>query len=58
MLQFLQDTNGKLVLSFGKGDSEMFKNEDSLNFTGIKYLDKKDNLICEQKMNKSTDSKK
>ena len=46
----LQDHNGKLVLGFGKPKSEIFKSKDSLNFVGIKYFDKKDNLIWEQKM--------
>jgi hypothetical protein len=48
----LQDANGKLVLGLGKPNSVFFKNKDSLSFTGIKYFDKKDNLIWEQKMNK------
>lgn len=54
----LQDANGKLVLGFGKGNSEIFKNKDSLKFIGIKYLDKKDNLIWELKMNKTENTKK
>jgi hypothetical protein len=54
----LQDANAKLVLGFGKGNSEIFKNKDSLNFIGIKYFDKKGNLIWEQKMNKTDGIKK
>jgi len=49
----LQDANGKLVLGFGKPNSDLFKNKDSLKFVGIKYFDKKDNLLWEQKINKT-----
>ncbi|AKK71358.1 hypothetical protein HX13_05765 [Chryseobacterium sp. P1-3] len=49
----LQDANGKLVLGFGKPNSDLFKNKDSLKFVGIKYFDKKDNLLWEQKINKA-----
>lgn len=51
----LQDANGKLVLGFGNSKNDIFRNKDSLNFVGIKYFDKKDNLLWEQKINK-TDS--
>lgn len=47
----LQDANGKLVLGFGNSGTNIFRNKDSLNFVGIKYFDKKDNLLWEQKMN-------
>lgn len=47
----LQDANGKLVLGFGKPNSDIFKNKDSLSFVGVKYFDKKNNLIWEQKVN-------
>lgn len=47
----LQDANGKLVLGFGNAGTNIFRNKDSLNFVGIKYFDKKDNLLWEQKMN-------
>ncbi len=49
----LQDPNGKLVVGFGKPKNNLFKNNDSLSFVGIKYFDKKDNLIWEEKMNKT-----
>jgi len=49
----IQDSNGKLVLGFGKPKSDLFKNKDSLQFVGIKYFDKKDNLLWEQKVNKT-----
>ena len=54
----LQDPNGKLVLGFGRPKNELFRNKDSLNFVGIKYFDKKDNLIWEQKMNNIQSVKK
>jgi hypothetical protein len=47
----LQDSNGKLVLGFGKPNNDLFRNKDSFNFVGIKFFDKKDNLLWEQKMN-------
>lgn len=49
----LQDANGKLVLGFGNSSTNLFKNKDSLQFVGIKYFDKKDSLLWEQKMNKA-----
>lgn len=54
----LQDGNGKLVLGFGNSKNDIFGNKDSLNFVGIKYFDKKDNLLWEQKMNKTDSIKK
>nr|WP_315176559.1 hypothetical protein [uncultured Flavobacterium sp.] len=48
----LQDAKGKLVLGFGKSSNDIFQIKDSLSFTGIKYFDKKNNLLWEQKMNK------
>jgi hypothetical protein len=54
----LQDANGKLVLGFGKSNSEIFRNKDSVNFVGAKYFDKKDNLVWEQKMNQPGGNKK
>lgn len=54
----LQDAKGKLVLGFGTSKSNLFLNKDSLSFVGIKYFDKKDNLIWEQKMNKTESIKK
>jgi hypothetical protein len=54
----LQDANGKLVLGFGKPNNDLFRNKDSFNFVGIKYFDKKDNLLWEQKMNKTDSIKK
>lgn len=54
----LQDANGKLVLGFGKPNSSIFKTKDSLNFVGIRYFDKKDNLLWEQKMNSTGNKKK
>lgn len=49
----LQDANGKLVLGFGPQKSSLFRNKDSLNFIGVKYFDKNENLIWEQKINKN-----
>lgn len=49
----LQDANGKLVLGFGPQKSSLFRNKDSLSFIGVKYFDKKENLIWEQKINKN-----
>ncbi len=54
----LQDANGKLVLGFGNSGTTIFRNKDSLNFVGIKYFDKKDSLLWEQKMNKTGSSRK
>lgn len=54
----LQDANGKLVLGFGNSGTNIFRNKDSLNFVGIKYFDKKDNLLWEQKMNTTGGTKK
>lgn len=54
----LQDANGKLVLGFGNSGTNIFRNKDSLNFVGIKYFDKKDNLLWEQKMNTAETQKK
>jgi hypothetical protein len=54
----LQDANGKLVLGFGNSKNDIFRNKDSLNFVGIKYFDKKDNLLWEQKINKIDSIKK
>lgn len=54
----LQDANGKLVLGFGKPGSNLFLNRDSVQFVGIKYFDKKDNLLWEQKMNYTDNIKK
>lgn len=48
----LKDAHGKLVLGFGNSKNNIFQIKDSLNFVGVKYFDKKDNLIWEQKMNK------
>nr|WP_315176801.1 hypothetical protein [uncultured Flavobacterium sp.] len=48
----LQDAKGKLVVGFGNASNNIFGKKDSLNFVGIKYFDKKDNLLWEQKMNK------
>ncbi len=53
----LQDANGKLVLGFGKPNNGLFRNNDSLNFVGLKYFDKKDSLIWEQTMNRSASLK-
>lgn len=49
----LQDANGKLVLGFGPQKSNLFRNKDSLSFVGVKYFDKKENLIWEQKINRN-----
>jgi len=49
----LQDAKGKLVLGFGSSQNNIFGNKDSLSFVGAKYFDKKDNLVWEQKMNKT-----
>lgn len=49
----LQDEKGKLVLGFGKPNSNIFKTVDSISFVGAKYFDKKNNLIWEQKVNQS-----
>jgi hypothetical protein len=54
----IQDATGKLVLGFGKSSNNIFNNKDSLNFVGIKYFDKKDNLLWEQKINKTDSIKK
>ncbi len=54
----LQDANGKLVLGLGTSKNDIFRNKDSLNFVGIKYFDKKDNLLWEQKINKTDSIKK
>ncbi len=48
----LQDSKGKLVVGFGNSSNEIFRNKDSLSFVGIKYFNKKDSLLWEQKMNK------
>ncbi|MBN8650589.1 MAG: hypothetical protein J0L67_04140 [Cytophagales bacterium] len=47
----LQDAKGKLVVGFGKPNSDIFHTKDSLSFVGIKYFNKKDSLIWEQRMN-------
>lgn len=49
----LQDKKGKLVLGMGSSQNNIFGNKDSLSFIGVKYFDKKDNLVWEQKMNKT-----
>ncbi|WP_412476222.1 hypothetical protein [Flavobacterium sp. TBRC 19031] len=54
----LKDAKGKLVLGFGNANNDIFKIKDSLNFVGVKYFDKKDNLIWEQKINQTTSTKK
>lgn len=54
----LQDANGKLVLGFGNNSNSIFNNKDSVKFVGIKYFDKKDNLLWEQKINKTENIKK
>lgn len=48
----LQDEKGKIVLGFGKPNSDLFKNKGSFRFVGIKYFDKKGNLLWEQKVDK------
>jgi len=54
----LQDSKGKLVVGFGNSSNEIFRNKDSINFVGIKYFDKNDSLLWEQKMNKTDNKKK
>ena len=54
----LQDSKGKLVVGFGNSSNEIFQNKDSISFVGIKYFDKKDSLLWEQKMNKTNSLKK
>ncbi len=51
----LQDAAGKLVLGFGTSGNDIFRIKDSIKFIGVKYFDKKDNLLWEKKINK-TDS--
>lgn len=53
----LQDAKGKLVIGLGNSSNEIFRHKDSLNFVGIKYFDKKDNLLWEQHMNKTNRTK-
>lgn len=52
----LQDKNGKLLVGFGKPNGGFFKNKDTSTFIGVKYFDKKDSLVWEQKMNKPNKS--
>lgn len=54
----LQDENGKLLLGFGNPNSSIFRNKDSLQFVGIKYFNKKDSLLWEQKINNTETIKK
>jgi hypothetical protein len=48
----LRDSNGKTVVGSGNSKNDIFKIKDSLPFLGIKYFDKKDNLLWEKKMKK------
>lgn len=54
----LQDKNGKLLVGFGKPNGGFFKNKDTSTFIGVKYFDRKDSLIWEQKMNNPNKLKK
>jgi len=54
----LQDSKGKLVVGFGNSSNEIFRNKDSINFVGIKYFDKKDSLLWEQRMNRTNSLRK
>lgn len=47
----LQDAKGKLVLGIGTSANNIFRIQDSASFVGVKYFDKKDNLVWEQKIN-------
>jgi hypothetical protein len=54
----IQDTNGKLVFGSAKPDNDIFKNRDSIPFVGAKYFDKNDNLLWQQRVNKTENLKK
>ncbi|WP_374364576.1 hypothetical protein [Cloacibacterium sp.] len=54
----LQDKKGKLLLGMGSSQNNIFGNKDSLSFIGVKYFDKKDNLVWEKKINKTDSTRK